>query len=1096
MSASTERPPFRIYYLHPLLVGGLANWTAWLDHAAALGFRQLLIAPPFDASTSGDVFVTRDFDRLHPTLTVEGHAAQRLDQLAKACRARDMALWLDLPLDELASDSPVRNEHPEWFRAVAAEHGTPDPRWTPAESDSARWRLNDPAVADAAIAWWVERLKAWSDVGIRGYRVIHPHRLSATRWKTLFDAVRTDAPDTVFVAWTPGSTPDELAALAGAGFDATVSSSSWWDFRAPWFAQEAARLDVVAPALACPEVPFATRLGDAIGEENQRERAYHRAIDFSVASPAGWMMPMGFEYAVHDALDPRRGEPTTPASMAANGSVDLSGVVRKANAVLDANAMRMPYRNIGSEGHVAVLLSTSELDPRRAEQARLVLVNASLDRDAIVRAAHALTGAASHFGPYATADGRKVFDGGEDIVLAPGEVVALSAGRATPIQRKLSAAQAKESIKAATGASRLCIEAVSPSVDDGRFPAKRIAGQRIDVSADVFMDGHDVLAVRLQWRAQDDKSWHEEVMTAQGNDVYTASFTPTRTGRFEYRIEAWRDAFASYRYELDTKQRAGVPVSLELEEGRLLVEARAASTNGARARAVRSLLASLNKAGESERLELLLSEETLADMSASDPRPFAIASAPTLIVDVDRREAEFASWYELFPRSQTSDASRHGTFNDVIGRLPAIRDMGFDVLYFPPIHPIGMAFRKGKNNTLTPGPDDPGSPYAIGSPEGGHTAIHAQLGSIEDFRRLRDAAYEHGLELALDFAIQCSPDHPWLKEHPEWFDWRPDGSIRYAENPPKKYQDIVNVDFYADGAVPSLWNALCDVVLYWAGEGVRTFRVDNPHTKPFPFWEWMIARVRSKYPDTLFLSEAFTRPKPMYRLAKVGFSQSYTYFTWRNTKQEFIDYLTELTQTAPKDFFRPNFFVNTPDIDPYFLQTSGRPGFLIRAALATTLSGLWGVYSGFELCEGTPIPGKEEYLDSEKYEIKPRDWTMPGNIIAEITQLNLIRRAHPALQSHLGIRFLTAHNDRVLFFEKRARDSDDIVLVAISLDPHNAQGADIELPLADWGLGSDAVVTVQDLLHDHPITWRGAYQNVWLGLGQPYALWHVRLPGV
>ncbi|MBB3226934.1 starch synthase (maltosyl-transferring) [Luteibacter sp. Sphag1AF] len=1096
MSVSSARAPLRIYYLHPLLVGGLANWMGWLDHAAALGFRQLLVAPPFDASSTGDVFVTRDFDRLHPGLGVEGEAVQRIGELAKACRARDMELWLDLSVDELASDAPLRAEHPEWFRAVAAEHGTPDPRWTPSESDSVRWRLNDPAVADAAITWWTDRLQAWVRAGVCGFRVLHPQRLSAERWAGLFAAVRTASPDACFIAWTPGSTPEELRALAGAGFDVTVSSASWWDFRAPWFAQEATRLAAVAPPLAAAEVPFGPRLGDTLHEENQRERAYRRAIDFSATSPAGWLMPMGFEFAVHEALDPRRGNPVTPDAMAASGALDLSETVRRANARLADESARMPYRSIVAERGVAVLLSTSELDARRATEASLVLVNASLDREATVHAAHALMGAASHFGPYASADGRKVFDAGEDVVLAPGAVLPLVARRAAQVVRKFSVTQARDLVKAATSAPRVCIEAVRPSVDDGRFPAKRIVGQRIDVTADVFMDGHDVLAVRLQWRAQDDKGWREEIMTPQGNDVYAASFTPARTGRFEYRVVAWRDAFASYRYELDTKQRAGVPLTLELEEGRLLVEARAATATGARAKAIRNLLAALGKADDAERLELLQAEDTLANLAATDPRPFAAASEPVLIVDVDRREAGFASWYELFPRSQTTDPSRHGTFADVIERLPAIRDMGFDVLYFPPIHPIGTAFRKGKNNTLTPGPDDPGSPYAIGSPDGGHTAIHPELGTLDDFRRLRDAAADHGLELALDFAIQCSPDHPWLKEHPEWFDWRPDGTIRYAENPPKKYQDIVNVDFYADGAVPSLWKALCDVVLYWAGEGVRTFRVDNPHTKPFPFWEWMIAKVRAKYPDTLFLSEAFTRPKPMYRLAKVGFSQSYTYFTWRNTKQEFTDYLTELTQGPPSDFFRPNFFVNTPDIDPYFLQTSGRPGFLIRAALATTLSGLWGMYSGFELCEGTPVPGKEEYLDSEKYEIRVRDWNMPGNIVAEISALNRIRREHPALQSHMGLRFLYANNDQVLFFEKRAADSEDIVLVAISLDPHNAQAADLQLPLDEWGLSADADIAAHDLLHDQPLAWRGASQHVWLGLGQPYALWHVRLPGV
>ena len=395
-------------------------------------------------------------------------------------------------------------------------------------------------------------------------------------------------------------------------------------------------------------------------------------------------------------------------------------------------------------------------------------------------------------------------------------------------------------------------------------------------------------------------------------------------------------------------------------------------------------------------------------MHAADDGRSPAEHTPAIPLDVDRPQAGFASWYEMFPRSATDDPARHGTFVDVIARLPAIRAMGFDVLYFPPIHPIGTTNRKGRNNALRAEPDDVGSPYAIGGPEGGHDAIHPQLGTLDDFRALVAAAKDHGLEIALDFAIQCSPDHPWLREHPDWFRWRPDGSIRFAENPPKKYEDIVNPDFYAEAAMPGLWLALRDVVQFWVDQGVRIFRVDNPHTKPLPFWHWMIADIRGRHPDVIFLAEAFTRPKLMYRLAKVGFTQSYTYFTWRNTKQEIIEYLTELNAPPVRDFFRPNFFVNTPDINPPFLQTSGRPGFLIRAALACTLSGLWGMYSGFELCEAAPLPGREEYLDSEKYQIRVRDFAAPGNIVGEITALNRIRRAHPALQSHLGVTFYPA----------------------------------------------------------------------------------------
>jgi starch synthase (maltosyl-transferring) len=417
--------------------------------------------------------------------------------------------------------------------------------------------------------------------------------------------------------------------------------------------------------------------------------------------------------------------------------------------------------------------------------------------------------------------------------------------------------------------------------------------------------------------------------------------------------------------------------------------------------------------------------------------------------------------------------------------------MGFDTLYFPPIHPIGRTNRKGPNNTLTPGPNDPGSPYAIGSEEGGYDAIHPELGTFEDFRALVAAAREEGLEIALDIAINCSPDHPWLKKHPGWFAWRADGTIKYAENPPKKYQDIVNVDWYADTAVPDLWIALRDVILLWFKEGVKTFRVDNPHTKPLPFWEWMIGEVRAAHPDVIFLSEAFTRPKVMYRLAKVGFSQSYTYFTWRNTKAELTEYITELTTTAPKEFFRPHFFVNTPDINPVFLQTSGRPGFQIRAVLAGTLSGLFGMYSGFELCESAPLPGREEYLDSEKFEIRPRDWRAPGNIVWDITLLNHLRRSHPALQTHLNTVFFNAWNDSIIYYGKPSPDGGEMILVAINLDPHNAQEADFEAPTWRFGLPDHGALDVEDLATKERFTWAGKLQHMRIEPTRPYRLWKI-----
>jgi starch synthase (maltosyl-transferring) len=613
----------------------------------------------------------------------------------------------------------------------------------------------------------------------------------------------------------------------------------------------------------------------------------------------------------------------------------------------------------------------------------------------------------------------------------------------------VSAAPADSRLTAALRASRIAIERIAPQVDGGRYPVRAVAGQPLTIEADIFMDGHDRIDAHVAWDTGGIVRYVP--MRPLGNDRWQASFTPPQPGRCRFSVEAWLDRPATLRHEIEKKRAAGQPVEVEQRE---LAEA----------------------------------------LAHTDARPFLARHAPEIEVDVERERAGFASWYELFPRSQAREPGRHGTFDDVIARLPAIRAMGFDVLYFPPIHPIGVKNRKGRNNSLRAAPGDPGSPYAIGSADGGHDAVHPQLGGIEAFRRLRAAADDAGLELALDFAVQFSPDHPWLKQHPGWFSWRPDGTLKFAENPPKKYEDISNCDFYTTDHAAGLWQQLRDVILHWVGEGVKIFRVDNPHTKPLPFWEWLIADVRAKHPDVIFLSEAFTRPAMMYRLAKIGFSQSYTYFTWRNHKRELTEYLTELTQGPPRDFYRPHFFVNTPDINPYFLQTSGRPGFLIRAALASTLSGLWGLYSGFELCEGTPLPGKEEYLDSEKYELKPRDWTAPGNIVAEITRLNHIRRANPALHTHLGVRFYAADNERVLYYGKRA--GDNFVLVAVSLDPQAAQDVHLEAPLWEFGLPDHGALEVEELMRGQRFTWHGKRQHWRFVPGElPFAIWRVRPAG-
>jgi starch synthase (maltosyl-transferring) len=572
---------------------------------------------------------------------------------------------------------------------------------------------------------------------------------------------------------------------------------------------------------------------------------------------------------------------------------------------------------------------------------------------------------------------------------------------------------------------RIYIEDIYPAVDDGRFAVKRIAGEPIEVWADVFRDGHAVLAAELLWRAENEIKWRRVALQFRDNDRWSTSFTPLKPGRYVYAIEAWTDVYATWRREFLAKRTAGQDIALDEQEGRELL----ASLRPPRAADLRTVNEAREKydAGDQEALVA----DALATAAAKGKQDDLTRSAILPLI-VDRPIARAGAWYEMIPRSQGRVPGRHGTFEDCIARVPEIAALGFDVLYFTPIHPIGHTNRKGRNNALRAELGDPGSPYAIGSEEGGHDAIHPELGTLEDFRRLVAVCAEHGMEVALDFAVQCSPDHPWLKEHPEWFQRRPDGSIRYAENPPKKYEDIVNPDFYGPGS-EQLWTALRDVVLFWLAQGVRIFRVDNPHTKPFAFWEWLIREVQSVDPNTVFLAEAFTRPKVMKALAKLGFSQSYTYFTWRTGKEELQAYLSELTRYPEREYYRPNFFVNTPDILPVHLQ-SGEPWmFKSRVALAATLSGNYGIYNGFELIEHEPIPGKEEYLDSEKYEIKVRDWNKQGNIKTYIGHLNWLRQSNPALLQTSNLRFAQVDDGGVIGFVKESVTGDNAVAIAIAL---------------------------------------------------------------
>jgi len=641
---------------------------------------------------------------------------------------------------------------------------------------------------------------------------------------------------------------------------------------------------------------------------------------------------------------------------------------------------------------------------------------------------------------------------------------------------------------ASGGRRRVVIEGVRPEIDGGRFPIKRAVGDAVVVEADVFADGHDELSCVLRHRREEDPAWSESRMRPLGNDRWQGVFEVKDLGRYRYTIRAWVDRFASWRRDLEKKVAVGQDVSIELLTGIALVEAGTRRAKGPDRRRLRSFAARM-RAGSTDSGESrgsadagLLSEAVDAAldpalsrlMASHSDRSFAVDHDRSLVVVVDRERAVAGSWYELFPRSWSPDPGRSGTFADVEGHLDYVAGMGFDVLYLPPVHPIGTSHRKGRNNTEGAHPEDPGSPWAIGSADGGHDAVHRELGTIDDFDRLVKKAADVGLELAIDLAFQCSPDHPYVREHPEWFRHRADGSIRYAENPPKRYQDIYPLDFETR-SWRELWDELRRVTMFWIDHGVRIFRVDNPHTKPFRFWEWLIPSVKAEYPDVIFLAEAFTRPKVMYRLAKLGFSQSYTYFTWRNTKWELTEYFTELTQTDAREFFRPSLWPNTPDILHEYLQTGGRPAFLARLVLAATLGASYGIYGpAFELCESKPLEqGSEEYLSSEKYEIRRWDLDRADSLREVIAIVNRARRENPALQRTPGLRFHPVDNDQLIAYSKATADRANVVLVVVNLDPHHVQSGWVELPLTDLGIDGERPFQVHDLLTQARYLWQG-----------------------
>ena len=967
------------------------------------------------------------------------------DRIRKAAES-GADLFLEVDPARLPLAHPFVADRPEHFavRHLAAPGANVDPRRPLPATGEALARLGSSDAAAYLAAPVLGRLGDLVELGVRGFRLRNAELLGEPFLSILAAAMRERG-----VKLVAGPFADRTAAMrAGrAGLDYVISSFEGWDGRSSSVVEEAADLRGIAPLLA------------SLRED---ERSPVRAL---LAAP---LVAEGVIVPAHLLQLPE-------VRRAARQATEAFALARR-----HAGELR---QTTGSAGPIVALARGDAADLRQAASVLCLLLNTTATDQDPGELSTLLQGAGAPFGAFTSltddtpADARLCASGAR---LVYGE-------RRRPIESGWTG-----TAEAASRAPRLVLEAVSPSVDGGALAVKRVSGDPVEVDAVAFADGHEKIAVELRWKAVDEQDWRAERMRSGPDDRWSGSFTVERLGRYVFEVEAWIDVFAGYRRDLAAKVEARVVEPVDIAEGLALVgDAVRRTQDPELAEALKAEHAALHEAGDEERATRLLGAALTGLMARADDRPHRLVSAQFPVI-CERLAARFSSWYELFPRSQTDDADRHGGFADVVARLPAIRAMGFDTLYFPPIHPIGRTNRKGRNNALKAEEGDPGSPYAIGSAEGGHDAVHPELGSLEDFENLVAAAHEQGLEIALDFAIQASPDHPWLREHPGWFAWRPDGSMKYAENPPKKYQDIVNVDFYAPDAKPDLWLALRDVVLFWISRGVKTFRVDNPHTKPLPFWEWMIRDVQAAHPDAIFLAEAFTRPAMMYRLAKIGFSQSYTYFTWRDRKQELTDYIVELTTTEPKEFYRPHFFVNTPDINPVYLQSSGRAGFRVRAVLAATLSGLFGVYSGFELCEAAPLPGKaEEYLDSEKYEIRPRDWNAPGNIIEDITLLNRLRRAHPALQTHLNTRFYVAHNENILWYGKTPRVGDDLIMVMVNLDPHHAQEADFEVPLWEFGLPDDGAVNVEDLNEGHRFEWRGKMQHIRIAPDLPYRIWRL-----
>src|SRR4051812_3366619 len=1094
----------RIYNLFPLLVGTVSAWRAELPRIAGLGFDWVYLNPFHETGGSKSLYAVKDPYRLDERFRDEGAGSDddQIQGFVEDAASHGLKVMTDLVINHTADNALLALERPDVYVRDAEgniEHPAAvdpdDPTIRTVWGDLAELNYQDPDAKRFLIPYWDAYVAHMQQLGVKGFRCDAAYKVPPDVWRALIGPAKERDPDCLFAAETLGCTFEELKLTAGAGFDYLFYSFAWGGLRKPWALETYEAVRLIAPSIAFPENHDMARLAaKAIGPAGPAGMAAELKARYALAAffSSGVLMPIGYEWGARKSLHVVE---TTPADRDERTGIDISEFIAAINRLRvelpAANVEGAQWRLSAPDAPYLALLRFDGGHPAGARNATLVLANVSgqpttIDPGPLLARAGGYLGAFTDRTP---GEAPLPFRPGVPIALPPNAVRIFAAERA-------AAAKPRSRPREPNGEGRVVIETVWPEIDGGSTPLKRVVGETVEVWADIFTDGHEKIAAEVLHRPATEIEWRRAPMRFFDNDRWTGSFPLERNARYQFTIEAWRDPFASWLSEVEKKRGAGVPVRLETIEGVHIVEAAAANAVRADQAALVALLERMRTAGEGSeaQLQLILDADNAALIARNAERRNLSRYERVLEVIADRLAARFSAWYEMFPRSQSGDPARHGTFDDVIRRLPYVKDLGFDVLYFTPIHPIGRTNRKGKNNTLKAEPGDVGSVYAIGAEEGGHDAIHPELGSFDDFRRLVDAAHAHGLEIALDFAIQCSPDHPWIKEYPEWFDWRPDGSIKFAENPPKKYEDIVNVHFYR-GAFPSIWHQLRDIVLFWAGHGVKIFRVDNPHTKPFPFWQWLIREVNDRHPDVIFLAEAFTRPKMMRKLAKTGFQQSYTYFTWRDTKQDLTDYVTELMGPMG-EYYRPNFFANTPDINPHYLQTSGPAGFIVRATLAATLSSVYGLYNGFEICDAAPYPGKEEYLDSEKYELKAWDFDQPGNIKDHIRKLNRIRRENPALWDFRNTRFVNAWSDQILAYARLTPAKDNCILILVNLDPRKRQECTYEVPLWDFGLPDHASIEAEDLLNGGRFTLRGKTHRIALDPAErSVVIWRLIPPG-